>query len=100
MREVGWCPGPELNRHALIATLLSSVSEWIVTLCMLRCDPVVGCKLLDDPITAEPADAAVLLAAKRTGRGVIDRRIIDMSHPRLDGERESQSSRLVATEDG
>jgi hypothetical protein len=48
---------------------------------MLYRDPVIGGELLDDPLPAEAANAAVLLSAKRTVGTVVRTAAVDMRHP-------------------
>src|SRR5438105_11482562 len=67
---------------------------------MLHGYPVVPGELVDDPVAAEPPEAAVLLAAERPGRRVVHAAAVYVRHPGLDAQRELQAALLVAREDG
>src|SRR5437868_15282646 len=73
-------------------------SERILPFRVLHADPVIGSKLLQDPLPTESAEAAVLFAAEWTGRSVVDRGVIDVSHTRLDPKSKAQAAGFVARE--
>ena len=66
---------------------------------MLYRHPVIGGELLDDPLTAESANAAVLLSIKRIGGTDVNTAAMDMSHPWLDAQGKTQASSLIGRED-
>ena len=66
---------------------------------MLYRDPVIGGELLDDPLTAEAADAAVLLSTRGTVGTVVHTAAVDVRHPRLDPQGKPQATSLVGGED-
>ncbi len=67
---------------------------------MLYRHPVIGGELLDHPITAEAANAAVLLSTKGIVWIVVNTAAVDMRHPGLDAQGKPQATSLVGGEDG
>lgn len=54
---------------------------------------------MNDPVASEAAETAVLLAAKGTGRGIIDAVIIHVGHPGLYPERKPNTALPIPRED-
>lgn len=76
------------------AQLLERIRDLLVS----DSHPMVFCELPNDPITSEPPDAAVLLAAERTSWRVVCAEIIHMGHPRLNTKRKADPAIFVPTE--
>ena len=62
---------------------------------MLYRHPVIGGELLDHPITAEAANAAVLLSTKGIVWTVVNTAAVDMRDPGLDAQGTPQATSLV-----
>lgn len=67
---------------------------------MLHRDPLIGRKLVDDPVAAEPSETAILLATERIVRKIIDRLIVDMGHAGLHLKREGKPSIFIPRDNG
>jgi hypothetical protein len=55
---------------------------------------------MDDPLVAEPPDAAVLLPAEGAGHRIIHATVVDVRHAGVQIQRKWQAALLVAYEDG
>src|SRR6185503_9748821 len=67
---------------------------------MLDRDPMVGGKFADDPFPTKSADAAVLLAAKRSCRRIMNAVVVYMRHASLKLQRELNATFAVLCEHG
>ena len=62
--------------------------------------PVVASKLPNNPVAAEAADAAVLLATERTGYCIVHAVVVHMRHASVHAEGEPDATLSVAGENG
>src|SRR5216684_7599187 len=67
---------------------------------MLYRHPGIGGELLNRPLTAESANAAVVLSTKGIVGTVVQNAAIDMRHPCLNAQGKTQATSLIGREDG
>ena len=94
-RGVGICFLAHSSVHPS-ARAKASLLQWIRYRFMLHADPVRRSEFFDRPLAVVAPETAVLLSAKRAIRQIIDRRIIDVSHARVEASREAGAALEIA----
>lgn len=84
-----------MSRHPDRGRRSGQIIDWSAT----NGYPMGRCQLIDNPITAEPAKAAVLLPSKRVEGHVGDGAVVDMGHPRVDPQRKANAPGFVPRKD-
>src|SRR5690242_11633977 len=79
-------------------TSIPAILDRVLPRLVLHRDPVVGGELVQCPLSAETPDARTLHAAERGVGVIVDRRVVDVRHPRLDPPREPHRPLYVPAE--